>query len=82
MMPTKSSRLRPDFKNRVQRAFGDGKVSPNIGRPLRDWVRSASSWMTSHCSASLLSAMRTMSTTTQLIGRLEKTSAQSLSASR
>ena len=45
-----------------------GKVSPNMGRPLSDWLSSTSSWMTSQCSASLPSAMRTMSATTQLTG--------------
>jgi hypothetical protein len=31
-----------------------GNVPPNIGRPLRDGSRVASSWMTSQCSASTL----------------------------
>ena len=45
-----------------------GKVSPNMGSPLWDWERVASSWMTSQCSASSPSATRTMSVTIQLVG--------------
>jgi hypothetical protein len=37
------------------------KLSPNIGRPLFDSARAASSWRTSQCSANTPSAMRTMS---------------------
>src|SRR5205814_9480480 len=45
-----------------------GNLSPNIGRPLRDCSRLASSWMTSQCSASTPSSMRTMSATTHATG--------------
>ena len=45
-----------------------GNLSPNIGRPLRDCSRVVSSWMTSQCSASTPSSMRTMSATTHAAG--------------
>src|SRR6266567_8114585 len=45
-----------------------GKLSPNIGSPLFDPSRVASSWITSQCSASWPFSMRTMSTTIQATG--------------
>ena len=45
-----------------------GNLSPNMGRPLFDDSRVASSWMTSQCSASRLFSIRRMSTTTQFTG--------------
>src|SRR5260370_15695190 len=44
------------------------KLSPNIGRPLFDSARAASSWRTSQCSANTPSAMRTMSAAIQFLG--------------
>src|SRR4029077_13491435 len=44
------------------------KLSPNIGRPLFESARAASSWSTSQCSANTPSAMRTMSAAIQFLG--------------
>src|SRR5260370_4012137 len=45
------------------------KLSPNIGRPLFDSARAASSWTTSQCSANTPLAMRTTSAAIQFLGR-------------
>src|SRR3979411_2726705 len=45
------------------------KLSPNIGRPLFDSARAASSWRTSQCSVNTPSAIRTMSAAIQFLGR-------------
>src|SRR6266849_5159554 len=45
-----------------------GNVLPNIGRPLFDDSRVASSWITSQCSTRTPSLMRTMSATIQFAG--------------
>jgi hypothetical protein len=47
---------------------GVGKASPNMGSPLWDSSAVASSWMTSQCSASRPSSIRTMSATIQSAG--------------
>src|SRR5229473_935614 len=45
------------------------KTLPNIGRPLFDCSREASSWITSQCSTRMLSLMRRMSAAIQFTGR-------------
>src|SRR5712671_5841124 len=45
------------------------KTLPNIGRPLFDCSRDASSWITSQCSTRMLSLMRRMSAAIQFTGR-------------
>src|SRR5712664_3145131 len=45
-----------------------GNASPNIGRPLRDCSREASSWMTSQCSTMTPPSIRRMSAAIQLTG--------------
>ena len=44
------------------------KSAPNMGRPLFDSVREASSSITSQCSTSIPSTMRTMSAAIQFFG--------------
>ena len=44
------------------------KSTPNMGRPLFDSVREASSSITSQCSTSMPSTMRTMSAAIQFFG--------------
>src|SRR5436305_7097768 len=48
-----------------------GNASPNIGRPLRDCSREASSWMTSQCSTMTPPSIRRMSAAIQLTGSSE-----------
>src|SRR6266436_6497456 len=47
-------------------AHSSGNLSPNIGSPLFEAARVASSWMTSQCSARTPFSRRTTSTTIQL----------------